>query len=108
MPKFNSKYIKPFKNIYFIIFFVFCLWMLFFDAHSYLYHRELNKEIDELNYQKQHYIKEMRKDHKEINKLSTPEGTEKFARESYYMKKPNEDIFIIEYEDSIKQKQNNE
>jgi hypothetical protein len=40
--------------------------------------------------------------------LSTEEGIERMARETYYMKKPNEDIFIIEYEDSIPKQDNNE
>ena len=30
---------------------------------------------------------------------------EKFARERYYLKKENEDIYIIEHEDSIKKKE---
>jgi cell division protein FtsB len=106
MTKFNSKYIKPFKNIYVIILLGFAIWMLFFDAHSLLFHHELNSEIKELEYQKEHYKKEMAKDNKAIKELSTEEGVERIARETYYMKKPNEDIFIIEYEDSIaKQKQ---
>jgi cell division protein FtsB len=75
--------------------------MLFFDAHSLLFHNELNKEIEELEYQKEHYKNEIVKDNKAIKELSTEEGTERAARENYYMKKANEDIFIIEYEDSI-------
>ena len=45
----------------------------------------------------------MEKDKKAIKELSTPEGAERTARETYYMKKPNEEIYIIEYEDSIQQ-----
>ncbi|EPR74310.1 Cell division protein DivIC (FtsB), stabilizes FtsL against RasP cleavage [Winogradskyella psychrotolerans RS-3] len=77
------------------------VWMLFFDAHSWLFHHELNGDINELEYQKKHYRKEMAKDNKAIKELSTDEGIERTARETYYMKKSNEDIFIIEYEDSI-------
>jgi cell division protein FtsB len=80
--------------------------MLFIDANSWLYHHELNSDIDELEYQKEHYKNEMAKDDKAIKELSTEEGLERTARETYYMKKPNEDIYIIEYEDSLaKQKQ---
>ena len=75
--------------------------MLFFDAHSWLFHHELNTDIKELEYQKQHYKNEMAKDNKAIKELSTEEGVERMARETYNMKKPNEDIYIIEYEDSI-------
>jgi cell division protein DivIC len=31
---------------------------------------------------------------------------EKFAREEYFLKKKNEEIFIIEHQDSIKNKKN--
>lgn len=103
---FDNKYLKPFKNIYLLVFIVFVIWMLFFDAHSLLFHHELNGDIEELEYQKEHYKNEMIKDNKSIKELSKEEGIERTARETYNMKKPNEDIFIIEYEDSIaKQKQ---
>ena len=36
------------------------------------------------------------------------DGIEKLAREKYYMKKDNEDIYIIEYEDSLKTKTKDE
>ncbi|WP_296381394.1 septum formation initiator family protein [Winogradskyella sp.] len=102
----NNKYLKPFKNIYLLVLIVFVVWMLFFDAHSWLFHHELNSDIEELEYQKDHYRNEMAKDGKAIKELSTEEGIERTARETYYMKKANEDIYIIEYEDSIsKQKQ---
>jgi cell division protein DivIC len=101
MKIFNNRYLKPFKNIYILVLLVFVIWMLFFDAHSLLFHNELNKEIEELEYQKEHYKNEIVKDNKAIKELSTEEGTERAARENYYMKKTNEDIFIIEYEDSI-------
>ena len=101
---FNSKYLKPFKNLYILIFAVFVVWMLFFDANSWLIHRELNADMDDLNEEKEYYQKEMVNDKKAIKQLSTDEGIEKIAREKYYMKRENEDIYIIEYEDSIKNK----
>ena len=45
---------------------------------------------------------EIEKDLIEIKKLTSDQGLEKFAREEYHMKKSNEDIYIIEYEDSIR------
>ena len=81
---------------------VFVVWMLFFDANSWLIHHELNTEIDDLENEKDYYLKEIKKDKKDLKKLNTQEGLEKFAREEYYMKRDNEDIFIIEYEDSLK------
>ena len=101
MAKFNKKYLKPLKNFYVILLIVFAIWMLFFDAHSWLLHNDLNKDIEALENEKKYYENEMAKDKKAIKELSTDEGVEKIARETYYMKKPNEKIYIIEYEDSI-------
>ncbi|WP_136480082.1 FtsB family cell division protein [Cognatitamlana onchidii] len=98
----RSKYLKPFKNIFILISVVFVIWMLFFDANSWLIHNELNTEINDLEHEKEYYRKEIEKDKKDLKKLSTEEGMEKFAREAYYMKRENEEIFIIEYEDSLK------
>ncbi|MBT8245500.1 MAG: septum formation initiator [Winogradskyella sp.] len=101
MAKFNKKYLKPFKNFYVLGLIAFVIWMLFFDTHSWLLHRDLNKDIEALENEKQYYKNEMQKDERAIKELSTEEGIEKVARETYYMKKPNEEIYIIEYEDSI-------
>jgi cell division protein FtsB len=102
----KSKILKPFKNIFILILIVFIVWMLFFDANSYLIHHELNSDIKDLETEKEYYQKEILKDKKALKKLSTEEGLEKFAREEYYMKRDNEEIFIIEYEDSLKNKDN--
>lgn len=100
--KINRKHINRFKNIYVIIFIVFAVWMLFFDANSFLIHHELNSEMKTLENERDYYKKEILKDKKGIKALSTEEGLERLAREKYYMKKENEEIYIIEYEDSIK------
>lgn len=105
---FKSKYLKPFKNLYILIFAVFVVWMLFFDANSWLIHRELNADMDDLQTEKEYYQNEIDKDKKAIKQLSTEEGIEKIAREKYYMKKENEEIYIIEYEDSIKKEERHE
>ena len=91
-----------------VVLVVFAIWMLFFDANSYLIHRELNKEMDALENEKEYYQNEIKKDKKAIEELSTDEGVEKLAREKYYMKKDSEEIYIIEYEDSLKNKNDNE
>jgi cell division protein FtsB len=80
--------------------------MIFFDGNSLLIHNELNNEIDALENDKAYYRKEIIKDKKAIKKLKKPDGLEKLAREEYYMKRENEDIYIIEYQDSLKTKDN--
>lgn len=104
MANIKKKYLKPFKNWFVLILIAFTIWMLFFDTNSWLIHNELNTEIEKLETEKEYYKKEIEKDEKAIHELSTAEGIEKFAREAYYMKRDNEEIYIIEYEDSLKTK----
>ena len=94
--------LKPLRNIFLVVTVIFIVWMLFFDANSWLIHRELNKEIEALNTKKEFYKREIKSDTKEIKKLQTPQGIEKYARENYNMKKENEDIYIIA-RDTLKQ-----
>lgn len=104
----NKKYIKPFKNLYILILLLFGVWMLFFDANSYLIHRDLNKEIKNLKAEKEYYKNEISKDNRAIKELKTEDGIEKLAREKYYMKRENEEIYIIEYQDSTANQKENE
>lgn len=83
---------------YLIAFIVFIIWMFFFDSYSFFEHRQLNKEIDKLEDSKVYYQQEIEKDKKEIKSYQSLEKIEKFAREKYYMKRKNEDVFIIEDE----------
>jgi len=111
MPKSQTKYkrfFKPFKNIFFLILIVFSIWMLFFDSNSWFIHNELNNDIKDLENENEYYKKEIKKDEKEIKKLSSEEGLEKYGREKYHMKKENEEIYLIEYEDSIAKIKKNE
>jgi len=78
----------------------FIVWMLFFDENSYLIHRELNNEIEKLELSTKYYKKEIEKDQTLLTDLKNPKSLEKFARETYKMKKENEDIFIVAF-DSI-------
>jgi cell division protein FtsB len=66
---------------------------------------ELKKQIKTLEKQQEFLRSEIEKDKKTLEKLSDPKELEKFAREHYYLKKKNEEIYLIEYEDSLKNKQ---
>ncbi len=89
------------SNIYVLVLTIFTVWMLFFDTNSLLIHRELRKEINKLEKQQEFLKEEISKDRAIIEKLSDPKELEKFAREQYYLKRKNEEIYLIEYEDSI-------
>ena len=87
---------------------LFAVWMFFFDTNSYFIHNELNKSIETLENNKDIYKDEIKKDKAFIDKMKDSNEVEKYAREKYYLKKENEDIYIIEHQDSIKTKVKNE
>jgi len=89
-----------FKNTYIIILLFFIIWMVFFDSNSTLVHRELNEKINDLNKETEYYKNEIKKDKIELSKIQSDSGLEKYAREELYMKKENEDIFIIQFDSS--------
>ncbi|WP_289046348.1 septum formation initiator family protein [uncultured Olleya sp.] len=97
---------KWFKNIYILILIIFGVWMIFFDTNSLLNHNDVNQEKNKLEDEKEYYKKEIIKDKQAIKRLTSEDGLETFAREKYYMKKENEDIYIIEYADSSKTNNN--
>ena len=85
-------------NRYFMVLLLFTIWMLFLDNYSYLEHRVLDKEIEEIEDNIRYYKTEIKKDSAKIKELKNDDQVEKYAREKYYMKRENEDIYIIEFE----------
>jgi cell division protein FtsB len=85
-----------------LILILFLIWMIFFDTNSFFIHDELNKDIDALEQNKEFYMNEIQKDKAFIEKMKDSNEMERYAREKYYLKKENEDIYIIEHEDSLK------
>ncbi len=100
----NNKWVRIFSNKYLIITVLFIIWMLFFDTNSYLIHHELNNDIKKLEKNKEEYLEEIMNDKLFIEKMKDSSEIEKFAREQYYLKRKNEEIYLIEHEDSVKTK----
>lgn len=96
-------FLKYLGNKYILASFLFILWMIFLDNYSYFEHRILDKQIDELEDNISYYKKEIAEDSLKIKKLKNTDQIEKYAREKYYMKRANEDVYLIEYEDDQNQ-----
>jgi cell division protein DivIC len=94
----DKSWFKFISNKYVWVLLFFSTWMLFLDNYSYFDHRILDKQINELEVNKNYYQEEIKKDQANIKQLNNPEQTEKYAREKYYMKKDSEDIYVIEFE----------
>lgn len=83
----------PLRSRYTLVLIVFTIWMLFFDNNDIFNQIRIYNYKTELNENNQYYeqkIEEVR-----LTQESIDEDVEKFAREKYFMKQPNEDVFVI-------------
>ena len=92
----NVNYKTVIKSPFFYLTIGFLVWITFFDSYSWIEHLSINKELQKLEENKAYFENEISKDKQAIKELKNGDATEKYAREKYYMKRENEDIFIIE------------
>ena len=95
----NSKFFKLFSNIYILITTVFLIWILFLDSNSVVVNIKLKSQINDLENKNNQLQKEIEIDKKLIATLKNLDSLEKYGREKHFMKKQNEEIFIIEIEE---------
>ncbi len=96
LPPALQNFLKPFRNKFFLVLTLFICWLVFFDKHDVITQFRLQRTVNQLESDKTEYrakIKEAQQD-----RLDLEQDKEKFAREQYYMKKNNEDVFVIEKE----------
>ncbi|MFN0276170.1 MAG: FtsB family cell division protein [Chitinophagales bacterium] len=87
---------KFFRNKFVFTFFIFLAWMLFFDQNNFFVQLNRYTSLHRAQRQKEFYDTETKHLQQQLHQLtSNPAAIEKFAREKYYMKKPNEDVFVI-------------
>lgn len=88
------------RNKYVIASLAFLTWMLFFDRNDISSQYQYRSQLNELQQEKEFYLEETRKVEIGLENLSTnPKKLEKFAREKYFMKKDNEDVYVIIHEE---------
>ena len=74
----------------------FLIWLTFFDSNDLYTQIKQTAKLNGLENEKEFYqekIEEVKADREEL--LSNDELLEKFARENYLMKKPEEDLYVI-------------
>ncbi|MBE0649297.1 MAG: septum formation initiator family protein [Bacteroidales bacterium] len=90
---FFKKYIN---NKYFYSALAFVVWMFFFDSDNFREQIRLSQRINDLEKQKSYYSKEIEKNKSALKALQYDTAKlEDYARERYFMKKNNEDIYLI-------------
>jgi cell division protein DivIC len=99
MKMFFLKFLKKLsflKNKYILTSIFFVIWLFAFDQNNLVERRKNIKEYNQLLKDKEYYLKKIEEDRQQLKELKTnDENLEKFAREKYFMKKENEDVFVI-------------
>ena len=88
---------KPLRNKYFLSLAIFAFLMVFVDKHDVLTQIRLQRTVNKLEADKEFYGQKIEEAKQE--RLELELNDEKFARERYYMRKSNEDVFIIDDEE---------
>ena len=83
------------RNKFFIAFAAFAGWMLFFDERDVFTMQHHRQELRELQQSKKYYTDQINKEKTQLENLKMAATLEKYAREKYYMKRDNEDLFLI-------------
>ncbi len=91
-----NKVPRLFRNFYFMFTLGFILWMLFLDANDLGTQIKLSRKESVLEKEKEFYLEKISEVEKDREELTSNDALlEKFARENYLMKKPEEDVYVI-------------
>ncbi len=84
------------RNKYVLTLIFFVLWLVLFDRNSFIEKAENRRKLEQLEKEKEYYLQKISIDAERLRDVkSSKENLEKFARERYFMKKDNEDVFLI-------------
>ncbi len=94
--KFIHHLVIFFTNKYLLALTLFLGWLIFFDENSFLHQLKLQSELNTLTSKREYYIQKLSDIKTDKNQiLSNKETVEKFARENYFMKRKDEDLYLI-------------
>jgi len=98
-----SAFLKILSNKYILSIVIFVVWISFFDRNDLFTQWDRKQELQKLETSKTFYQNEIETTKKDLTDLNNdPAILEKFAREKYYLKRPNEEIFLVD--DSTEEK----
>ena len=89
--------IPPFlRNKYLLTIIIFVIWVVLLDSNNLISQHKEMKNLKKLRVEREYYVQRIEEDKRKLHELKTDDqNLEKFAREQYRMKKPDEDLYII-------------
>jgi len=89
-------FLTGFKNRYVVTAVFALVWVTFISEIDLIYLFKSQRTLVQLRNQVEHYEREIAATSAQLNALSSdPSRLERFAREQYFMKKDNEDLFRV-------------
>jgi cell division protein DivIC len=93
----HKTFIFRYKLHYLLALAGFVSWMLFFDEKDIFTQQKRKQELDKLEGKISYYKEQIEATRKQVEALDRdPAMLEKFAREKYFMKRDNEDVYVVE------------
>lgn len=89
---FASRIVVTNKYVFTLI--VFLVWISFFDKSSLITQFQLHQTIERLEDERVYYLEKI--EEAKLDRIDIEVNKEKYARERYYMHRPDEEVFIIE------------
>ena len=94
--KFIDKIPPVLRNKYLLTIIIFFIWLLLFDSNNLIARYKEMRYLHKLRTDKEYYTNRIQSERQKLHELKTDNhNLEKFAREQYRMKKPDEDLYII-------------
>ena len=91
-----KKVLNVLKNKYLLTLLGLAVWLTFFDRNDISTQYSLRQDVKKLEKERDYYLQEISANKKNIEELQTNDKSlEQFARESYLMKRDNEEVFVI-------------
>jgi cell division protein DivIC len=93
-----------FSNRYLLATTAFVVWVVFFDDSNFFIQHQRKSELDELNKKIEYYKTQVTETKQELSNLQNdPVMLEKYAREKYFMKRANEEVFVFDSTSTVPQ-----
>ena len=96
LPKWAERLFTLLSKRIVLLLLIFVVWVGLFDANSVVNIFSARRRVHELKEKKSYYQRQIAEEQRRLQELHTNRrNLEKFAREQYFMRKANEDIYVV-------------
>ena len=106
--KIIEKIPPPFRNKFVLTIIFFIVWLVIFDSNNLISRYKELRHLNNLIREKEFFTEKIASDRRKLYELKTNDyNLEKFAREQYKMKNPDEDLYVVQTPNRRNERKNN-